>query len=120
MKFFPPTDEPVSVNLTSGHTANILPEGTELDPMFHREAIARGCTPEGIEKPKAPDTKPEFDRNAVVRKALNDMLDGQDPHDFKKDGTPDLRAVTKRVGFQVSREDVEANWAELTADDKDA
>lgn len=113
MKFFPPTAEPVSINLTSGHTAYVKEEGTELDPMFHREAIARGCTPEGIAKPKPNEAAPQFSRAEVIRKALNEMLDGQDPSDFKKDGTPDLRAVAKHIGFQPQRDEVEAIWAEL-------
>ena len=43
MKFRSPTDEPLHVALTTGHTCTIPPEGVDLDPMFQREAIARGA-----------------------------------------------------------------------------
>jgi hypothetical protein len=114
MRFFPPTDAPVSIGLTTGHMAFVTSEGTELDKMFHREAIALGCTPAGIEKPQPADTKQDFDRRQVIVDAMNAMLNGNDESDFKKDGTPDLRAVSRRAGFQVSREEVEAIWSELS------
>lgn len=41
-QFRSPTDTALHVALTSGHTAVIPPEGIELAPMFHREAIACG------------------------------------------------------------------------------
>lgn len=115
MKFFAPSQTPVHIGLTSGHTAHILPEpeGTELEPMFHREAIARGCNPEGVAKAPAADASVQFDRAKVIKEALDAMLDGKDEADFKKDGTPDLRMVTKRVGFTVQREEVEAIWTAM-------
>jgi hypothetical protein len=44
----PPGEGPVHLALTSGHTAVVEEGGTELPPHFHREAIAKGCYPEGI------------------------------------------------------------------------
>lgn len=113
MKFFAPTEQAVHIALVTGHTAVVTSEGSELDKMFHREAIARGCTPEGVEREPAAQTGGGFERGKVIREALNAMLDGKDEADFKKDGTPDLRMVSKRVGFQVQRDEVDAIWAEM-------
>lgn len=118
MKFRSPTGDAIHVALTNGLTANVTPEGVELDPVFHREAIARGCVPDtlpdGAVTEKQP-AGPAFDRKEVIAKALQEMLDGSNPDDFKKDGTPDLRQVSRRVGFQVQRDEVETAWAEINA-----
>ena len=45
MKFRSPTDAPVHLALTSGHTAVVGPHPVELDARWHRVAIARGCAP---------------------------------------------------------------------------
>ena len=55
MKFRSPTDEPLHVALTTGHTCTISPEGDEIPQMFHREAISRGAIPGSI---TAPETAP--------------------------------------------------------------
>jgi hypothetical protein len=119
MKFKAPTEHPVHIALTSGHTCaipgiNDEPAGVEIDPMFHREAIARGAEPSGVpvmtHKPGSGPT-----RTDVITKTLQAMLDGSDEGDFKKDGTPDLNAVSRRCGFKVQREEVDAIYKELTA-----
>jgi hypothetical protein len=114
MKFRSTTGEDVHIALTTGHTALITPDGVELDKVFHKEAIARGCLPEGVEE----DKKPEgggFDRMQVITDTLNAMVDGSDEKDFKGDGTPNLKSLTTKVGFTVSREEADAAWAKVSA-----
>lgn len=120
MKFRSPTEEPIHVSLTTGHTALVTPEGVELDPMFHREAIAKGAIPGSLTPEQALmlDAKPEapqFDRAEHIAKVLKAMLDGDNEGDFNKDGKPDLRAVNAKLGFQASRSEVDAVWAEVSA-----
>lgn len=111
MKFRSPTDEPFHIALTSGHTFVVGTELTEVPPLFRREAIARGCLPEGDE---APVLKGEnFNRAEVIASKLQAMLDGETEGDFKPDGSPNLVALMKRTGFRVSREEVEPIWEEL-------
>ena len=43
MKFRSPSDQPIHIALTTGHTAVIPPDGVVLDKMFHKEASARGA-----------------------------------------------------------------------------
>ena len=43
MKFRSTTGQDVHIALTTGQTALITTDGVELDKIFHKEAIARGC-----------------------------------------------------------------------------
>lgn len=113
MKFRSITGEPVYLGLTSGHTAVVDPEGTELDKKFHKEAIAQGCLPEGVEEEKQ-DGKPAFNRAEVITDALNAMLSGSDTEDFTKDGKPSLAKLNARVGFTVPRSEADALWDALS------
>jgi len=120
MKFRSPTEEPIHVSLVTGHTAVVPMEGVELDPMFHREAISKGAIPGSLTPEQAVmlDAKPEiaqFDRKATIAKVLKAMLDGNDEGDFNADGKPDLRKVNAKLGFQASRSEVDAVWAEVSA-----
>lgn len=122
MKFRSPTDQPIHIALTTGQTALVTPDGVELDPMFHREAVARGAIPSTMSTEQAlmldaPTAKPSFERPAEIAKVLQAMLDGADEDDFNSDGRPDLRAVNKKLGFTASRSEVDAVWATVTADD---
>lgn len=112
MKFRSPTDEPLHIALTSGHTAVVTPEGVELEPMFRREAIARGALA-GDEAPSIQGASPQFDRKQVITDAINAMMDGDDEEDFNADGKPALRRLSARVGFQVDREEADAIFEEL-------
>lgn len=115
MKFRSPTDQPVHIALVTGHTAIVSPEGNELQAIFHKEAIARGCLPEGVQ-PDAPPAPPEFDRKRVISDAMRAMLAGKDEADFRSDGKPDLRKLNARVGFTVARDEADALFEEVTAD----
>lgn len=120
MKFRSPTETALSIGLTSGHTCVIppptddAPEGVEIDARFHRKAIAEGAIPSGIGAPVKEDTDVPS-RSSVIEAALQAMLDGNEESDFKKDGTPDMNAVTHRCGFKVQRPEVEALWAKVKA-----
>lgn len=115
MKFFPPADEAIQIGLTSGHMAVIEPGGSELHPSFHREAIARGCLPEGIDRaPQEPAQA--FDKMAAIIEAMHKMVDEGNEADFTGDGKPKTDAVSKLVGFTVSRDERDTAW-EAVVDD---
>lgn len=113
MKFRSPTAQPLHVALTTGHTCVVPPEGAEIDQIFHREAISRGAIPGSITEDAKPAPSTGFDRKALIAGAMNAMLDGGDEKDFNSDGKPNLREVNSRIGFQASREEVDAVWAEV-------
>lgn len=118
MKFFPPAGRSnLHLALTSGHTLLIEEGGTEVPPLFHRAAIAAFCR---IKNEPANATvkaaQPAFDREQVILNAINDMLDGNAEGDFTADGKPDLRALIKRVGFPLTRDERDKAWAKSSAD----
>lgn len=121
MKFFSPTSQPLSVGLTSGHMAVVAPapEGSTLDPMFHREAVARGAIPESMltlsgGNVAAAAAESAQQRQQAVRDAITAMLDGGEEGDFNDDGKPNLTKLNAKVGFKVPREEADAIFAELT------
>lgn len=107
----------VQIALTSGHTAIVPatrdePEGVELDVMFRKEAISKGCIPVGIAVEETAD-KPAFDRKQVIKDAIQQMLDGSDENAFTGDGKPDLRKLNAIVGFTIDRSERDSIWAEF-------
>lgn len=116
MKFRSPTDEPMHVALTTGHTCVIPPEGVELEPMFQREAIARGALA-GDDVAPILAAAPQFDRKQVIADAINGLMDGDDPDAFNDDGKPNLKKLNTRLGFQASRAEVDAIFEEITKPD---
>ena len=112
MKFRSPSDQPIHIALTTGHTAVVTAEGVVLDKMFHKEASARGAVAFDDNTTFVPS--PE-DRKAAISAALTSMLDGKDEDDFTADGKPNLRKLKERVGFALTREEADAVFIELTA-----
>ena len=112
MKFRSPSDQPIHIALTTGHTAVVTAEGVVLDKMFHKEASARGAVAFDANTKFVP---PPEDRKAAISAALTSMLDGKDEDDFTADGKPNLRKLKERVGFALTREESDAVFIELTA-----
>lgn len=110
-RFCSPTDTPLHIALTSGHTAVVTPEGIDLDPMFHREAIARGAL---LTEGATPEDRTQvFNRQIVLRDTIAAMIASNDKDDFTGDGRPNLVKLKAKTGFQVSREEADAVFAEL-------
>ncbi len=118
MKFRSTTEEDVHIALTSGHTAVVGVEPTELAKMFHKEAIARGCLPEGVDadEPIAP-AGAAFNRVEAITKAMNEMLDGQVEGDFTAAGKPVLAKLNARLGFNVPRSEADSIWDVVSKDE---
>ena len=112
MRFRSTTGEDIHIALLSGQTAIVGADLTELDKAFHKEAIARGCLPEGVE-PDAPVVDTGFKRRAAIESVINEMLNGSNEKDFNTNGKPDLRALNARVGFQVARDEADAIWDKM-------
>ncbi|WP_028605543.1 hypothetical protein [Ottowia thiooxydans] len=111
-RFRSPTDTPLHVALTSGHTAVIPPEGIDLPQVFQREAIARGALL--AEGATDEDKTQVLNRALVVRETMQAMIAGGDKDDFTGDGKPNLMRLKSKAGFSVSREEADAVFAELT------
>lgn len=95
MKFRSPTDEPVFLGLTSGHTVVVPREGVELDAKWNKTAIAAGCIPGTLTDEEAAmlaagdaaaASVPGFDRHGEITKVLTKMLDSTEEGLFRQDG----------------------------------
>ncbi|GKS73669.1 hypothetical protein AVME950_02255 [Acidovorax sp. SUPP950] len=136
MKFHAPTHDPLHVALTSGHTAVVTHEGVTLDPMFHREAVARGAVPESMFALAANGSDGRLDlgalpqhvadsftdpnnasaaRSALIRSTLTQMMDGSNEGDFNADGKPNLNRLKARLGFEITREEADAAFEDVAA-----
>jgi hypothetical protein len=87
-----------------------------LHPNFHREAIALGCMPEGVER-ATPETGKAFDKTSAIIEAMYKMVDEANDAEFTGDGKPKTDAVSKRVGFTVSREERDNAWEAVSSDE---
>jgi hypothetical protein len=109
MKFKAPGQEPIMVGLTSGHTIVISPKGTDVPERFRKEAIARGCIPLGVGKITADDSaSADTTKAEKLIAAIDALLDSTDENAFDKDGKPNVEALSKVVGFTVSRSERDA------------
>lgn len=115
MKFRSPTEHPVQLALTTGHTCVIGVEMTEVDKKFHRMAIMQGCLPEGVE-PEQIATENAPSKDDMILAAVRQIAQAGDHEDALGDGRPKVEAVSKLAGFTVSAADRDAAWAVVTDD----
>lgn len=118
MRFRSPTETPVYMALTSGHTLVVGPDLIEVPKMFHRQAVMEGCIPEGMDAMPdddgpAPDTKQDL-IVAAIKKMLADPKEG----DFNGDGKPDVRKLSQRAGFTVLADERNSAWTRLNDEDQ--
>ena len=109
MRFTSPTDTPVHMALTSGHTFVVGPELVEVPPMFHRQAVLEGCIPEGM-KSLPPEDPPDDNKQDLIVKAIRAMLASPKEGDFNNDGRPDVRKLSARCGFTVLAGERDDAW----------
>lgn len=114
MKFKAPGLSAVVVSLKSGHTFAIKPEGSDVPEQFRAAAIAAGCTSVALGKPKKGDQAPT--KSDLLVAAIDKMLDTDDEGAFDGDGKPNLEALSKVVGFNVSREERDAAFDLINKD----
>lgn len=112
MKFKPPGNESLMVGLTSGHTIVIEPKGTDVPPHFRKAAIAQGCMPVGVGAEELALTE-EDKRSKLILDGIERLLDGGDESAFNGDGKPNLKKLNAVLGFQASREELDAAWAKI-------
>lgn len=115
MKFSSQTGQDVHISLTSGHTAVVTTSSSELEPRFHKEAVARGCLPEGISNDVAVLNTAET-RAQVLKRVLLEMVKSEDPENFTAAGLPKMKQVEIKAGFKPERSEVEQIWAEVSAE----
>lgn len=110
----------VRVALISGHVTSIGPDWRELDPIFHREALAKGCECDQSSI-RTQDLSPQagegavvnFDEAGAIRVALIRMIERNGNGDFTGSGAPNLKVLAKEAGFKIDKEIAMRVWHEL-------
>lgn len=116
MKFRSPTEQPIYMALTSGHTFVVRQELIEVPKMFHRQAVMEGCIPEGMDSLPKDDDTPSATKQSLIVEAMRKMVNEANTDDFTNDGKPDTRKLSARVGFTVLKEERDAAWEVVSED----
>jgi len=124
MKFKSISGKDIQINLDSGYSGTVFADDwCDLHPMFHREAIAQGAITDNMSQEAInahilqPGETGGVPRMKLIRDAIDAMILDGNKSDFTQSGLPNLKRLGERVGFGVERTDMEAVWAEITADD---
>ncbi len=112
MKFRSPTETPIHISLLTGHTCVIGPQLAEVEPRFHREAVAAGAIPEGMDA-AAPVAAPEKSKGELIVEAVKAAISEAKADEFDKQGKVTAEALSKRVGFTVSASERNAAWTKV-------
>lgn len=115
MRFKSPTETPIQIGLTSGHTCSIGPDYVEVDKRFHRQAVAEGAIPEGLEQSTAPSNTAQASKSELIEAAIRAMIDNPKEGDFTADGKPAVPKLSERIGFTLSRDERDTAWAAVSA-----
>ena len=129
MKFRSRRDGEVTrVASTSGHICLIGSEFVDVPEHMESDAYAAGCVSEALYN----SIKADMEKDAAAKMALTGgalttaqkheaiklaivaMLDGKDDGSFTKDGLPNMKVLAKQTGFALSKEEMEAAWAEVS------
>lgn len=110
MKFKSPSDQPVYIAMLSGHAAVIGNEWRELPPFMHREALAAGCITDNMDaetiNAMVNDAAPKDSNHDILVRAIKAMMDDPQEGDFTGAALPNLKHLSKRVGWTVNKEDM--------------
>lgn len=112
-------DKPVQVCLLSGHCIMVPPEGREVAQMFLDEAFRQGCIPVEIaaEDMTAKETGTQgVGRDEIIANGIKEMLERGD--ELTGAGLPNLKTLSKDVGFAVEREEMVAIFNRLSEEAK--
>lgn len=115
MKFKSPGD-PIHLALTTGHTFAVGEDPVEVPQMFYIQAHQRGCIPVDSGALPAQAAQPaEATKLDFICDEIVSMMKEKDRTGlFIGDGRPDLVALSKRIGFQVSSSERDEAWVAVS------
>lgn len=123
VRFLPnPNDtEHTHISLRSGHSCcvyNVSPKdgepGTVIPLRFHEAAIARGCRLVGLGGHQAPESSGQG-KLELIRKAIEVIVERNAADDLDGTGRPTMKALKAQAGFNVTKGEADAAWAEFVA-----
>lgn len=124
---------------TSGHICLIGQEFVDVPEHMEADAYANGCVSEELYNSIKADlakgalagdggadakvilpggaTMPTtVDRSLAIRTQIDAMLSGNEDGSFTAAGLPNLKILSSKCGFQVSKEEMEPVWAQIVAE----
>lgn len=132
MKFRSRSDEQViRLASTSGHIVLVGKEFVEVPEHMESQAYAEGCVSEALYKSIRADMEKDAaaqaalvggaltaeQKHQAIKAAIGAMLDGKDEGSFTTAGLPNMNVLAKQCGFQLTKDEMEAAWAEVSATD---
>lgn len=132
MKFRSRSDEQViRLASTSGHIVLVGKEFVEVPEHMESQAYAEGCVSEALYKSIRADIEKDAaaqvalaggaltaeQKHEAIKTAIVAMLDGKDEGSFTTAGLPNMKVLAKQCGFQLTKDEMEAAWAEVSAAD---
>lgn len=114
---------------TSGHILLVGDEFVEVPEHMEAEAYANGCISEELYNSIKSDMEADATAQSAlvggelsaeqkaeaIKAAITAMLDSAEEGAFTAAGLPNLKVLSKATGFSVSKEDMEAAWAEVSS-----
>jgi hypothetical protein len=76
-------------------------EGTPVPIKFRKEAFTAGCSVVGVQTDE--DEEEGDDKSTLILKALEAVIERNDPDEIEATGRPTLSAVKKQAGFGVTK-----------------
>ncbi len=115
-----PHGKAVQVHLESGHCLVVPPEGRDVPQMFVAEAMRHGCLPVELSAADVASNRQENQEKSkteLIENAVKAMLEEGCP--LTNAGLPNLKELSKRVGFTVTAVELGEVWAKLEAEAKE-
>lgn len=111
--------EGTHIALLSGHACRVYEvsredgkRGTWIDKRFRKAAIAAGCGILGLEEEPKAHTGINPGNKALIVTAIGNIIDSGNEDDIDANDRPKLSAVKRVAGFNVSKTELDAAWAE--------
>lgn len=132
MKFRSRSDEQViRLASTSGHIVLVGKDFVEVPEHMESQAYAEGCVSEALYKSIRADMEKDAaaqialaggaltdeQKHEAIKAAIVAMLDGKDEGSFTTAGLPNMKVLAKQCGFQLTKDEMEAAWAEVSTVD---
>ena len=134
MKFRSRSDSQViRLASTSGHICLVGREFVEIPEHMEAEAYANGCVSEELYNAIKADlaggllsggggarlpgsAEPQTTRVSTIKQQIEAMLDSGEDGAFTAAGLPNLKVLSGKCGFQVSKDEMELAWGEIAAE----
>ena len=110
----------------TGHIILIGDDFVEVPEHMEADAYAQGCVSEALYnsiKSEMEQTTAQQalasnsdDRLTIIKTAIHSMMDSSEEGLFTAQGLPNLKILSARCGFTVSREEVLPVWEEIASE----